>query len=307
MTSGDPLRDLYSLLLGWLPAGWRVSIIILLTVALVQKVLPVLLRWCGHGVRLLTMPLVSLLAYPEYLLTSLHRRRGWPLLPGTHEYGHALAALAEGGRGLGSWLSNRFQTRHKYPWKAGLVCSLILITCWHLQPVVRPGAVGNAVSGINTATLRFDTWVATSNWPAVELKPAGPKPKAVARKAKSAPPKKKPTQKVKSAGTWIGTYTCRQGVTGLRLEISGTATDIKATFNFYPIPENPDVPQGSFAMAGIASGSRISLTASKWIDQPTGWIMLDLRGSLAPDSRTLNFTIDKNGAGCVPSFTVVRT
>ena len=87
------------------------------------------------------------------------------------------------------------------------------------------------------------------------------------------------------AGTWTGTYTCRQGVTGLKLVISSPRPgSLTATFSFYPVAANPGAAAGSFAMTGTQSGSAISLRPEHWINQPAGYIMSGLSGTLAARS-----------------------
>jgi hypothetical protein len=87
-------------------------------------------------------------------------------------------------------------------------------------------------------------------------------------------------------GTWEGTYTCGQGLTGLDLKISrsGHGTGLAATFSFYPVPSNASVPTGVFTMSGsIRPGSRVVLRYRHWVIQPPGWIMVSLSGSVSGD------------------------
>ncbi|MEU6512364.1 protein kinase [Streptomyces sp. NPDC046942] len=81
-------------------------------------------------------------------------------------------------------------------------------------------------------------------------------------------------------GQWNGSYVCNQGITGLVLTIEehddGTAD---AVFAFYPAPSNPQVPRGSFAMAGTVQNGVLTLRATHWINQPPGYLTVDLQGS----------------------------
>lgn len=80
------------------------------------------------------------------------------------------------------------------------------------------------------------------------------------------------------AGTWVGTYTCRQGLTGLRLDIAAAeGNSLTATFAFYAIDSNPDVPSGKFTMRGTYSDAGIELIQETWVQQPAGYEMVDLR------------------------------
>jgi hypothetical protein len=77
-------------------------------------------------------------------------------------------------------------------------------------------------------------------------------------------------------GAWKGAYGCAQGVTGLTLTIEPAVDDqISATYEFYAVPENPDVPTGSFRMTGTYKEGRLALQGSEWIQQPPGYLMVD--------------------------------
>jgi hypothetical protein len=98
-------------------------------------------------------------------------------------------------------------------------------------------------------------------------------------------------------GTWIGTYRCGQGQTGLRLVVTGDDPDsLAAAFRFFPVADNPGVPSGSFAMTGSRSGRDVRLRQSAWIDQPPGYVMVDLVGELTDDGERFAGTVQ--GAGC---------
>lgn len=107
-------------------------------------------------------------------------------------------------------------------------------------------------------------------------------------------------------GTWRGNYVCNQGITGLILTIEEASDgSMEAVFSFYPSPSNPTVPRGSFAMTGTYSEPGLTLRGDHWIEQPPGFLMVNLQASY--DSNTpghLDGTVD--GAGC-SSFSVDRT
>jgi hypothetical protein len=90
------------------------------------------------------------------------------------------------------------------------------------------------------------------------------------------------------AGPWLGAYTCGDGLTGLTLEIGEPLGDhVPATFSFYALPSNPEVPSGRFWMGGRREGDdRLVLTAGGWLDRPAGYELLDLDGTLSEDRRT---------------------
>lgn len=106
------------------------------------------------------------------------------------------------------------------------------------------------------------------------------------------------------AGTWTGTYTCAQGLTGLRLTINNSGGGaLTATFVFYAVPSNPGVPSGSFAMTGTYSASGLVLNQDHWINEPSGYSMVDLVAP-PPTGNTLQGTVQAVG-GCT-SFSVSR-
>jgi hypothetical protein len=90
------------------------------------------------------------------------------------------------------------------------------------------------------------------------------------------------------AGQWRGAYMCGDGLIGLTLDIGEPLGEhVPATFTFYAVPSNPGVPNGSFWMGGSFSGSeRLVLNAGGWLEQPTGYELLDLDGTLSADRRT---------------------
>lgn len=85
-------------------------------------------------------------------------------------------------------------------------------------------------------------------------------------------------------GDWEGRYTCAHGLTGLDLRIKGPGPggSLSATFSFYPLPGNPDVPVGIYVMHGTYhSASQILLRTGHWVLHPPGYVMVGLSGTLA--------------------------
>ena len=106
-------------------------------------------------------------------------------------------------------------------------------------------------------------------------------------------------------GRWAGSYTCAQGLTGLRLDIqaapAGSAT---ATFDFYALPSNPGVPTGEFTMTGTYTATGIKLSPGHWVTQPAGYEMVSLTGSpLTGNRKTLSGSVA--GPPCT-TFTVTK-
>ncbi len=89
-------------------------------------------------------------------------------------------------------------------------------------------------------------------------------------------------------GDWKGTYTCSQGETGLTLSISARGNKLTATFSFYPVPSNPGVPTGSYKMEGTIKGNKIDLSGTEWINQPSGYSMIDVIGTLDETNKTIS-------------------
>jgi len=83
------------------------------------------------------------------------------------------------------------------------------------------------------------------------------------------------------AGTWKGTYTCSQGLTGLTLNIVKDigSDDVTAVFSFYADDSNPTVPSGSYSMIGVYQDDLVlNLESLSWINNVRGYNMVDLNG-----------------------------
>ncbi|MGK7920023.1 MAG: hypothetical protein AB4080_08460 [Trichodesmium sp.] len=94
-------------------------------------------------------------------------------------------------------------------------------------------------------------------------------------------------------GAWEGIYYCDegQGLTRLRLVIEAKSTiEIDALFIFSAHPRNPSVPSGSFRMKGLYNAfnspeipDQLVLKATTWINRPSGYQTVDLRGNIFLD------------------------
>ncbi|MEM7579815.1 MAG: hypothetical protein AAF316_08165 [Cyanobacteria bacterium P01_A01_bin.80] len=106
-------------------------------------------------------------------------------------------------------------------------------------------------------------------------------------------------------GTWVGSYRCSQGITGLELSIRAKSkTDIDIIFSFFPHPKNLSVPSGSFRMRGkykVFNSSRrpnvLNLKATKWIDRPSGYSTVDLAGLVYPSKSKIVGNVSSSGCG----------
>ncbi len=87
-------------------------------------------------------------------------------------------------------------------------------------------------------------------------------------------------------GNWTGSYVCAQGETGVTLSLdAATGLSFNGSFSFFALPQNPGVPSGSFAIAGTfdPQSRRIAIEAVRWIEQPPGYIMVGMTGTVSAD------------------------
>ena len=192
-------RDAWSPLLHWAPPPVQVTIALLIVLLLITKVMPPLVNVAGAALRAVWTPLLELLTYPEFLLTTMLRRSGYQPLPGTYAYGRLLGALQPPGTRLGSWLATRWQGRRlRFPWKSALLITALLAGCWYAAPKVHTGAPKTLLANINTDDTHISTWIATGKWTAAPLAACAPVTSKAAKtkpKASKKPPKKPPKKK----------------------------------------------------------------------------------------------------------------
>jgi hypothetical protein len=105
-------------------------------------------------------------------------------------------------------------------------------------------------------------------------------------------------------GVWTGTYTCNQGLSGVRLTITGAGGDtVRAIAEFYAVPSNPGVPDGSYVLTGNYSASGgLVLIPDYWINEPAGYEMVGLSGP-APNGNSMHGKVQ--GVNCT-TFSVTR-
>ncbi|HEY9872414.1 MAG TPA: hypothetical protein V6D12_03215 [Candidatus Obscuribacterales bacterium] len=112
-------------------------------------------------------------------------------------------------------------------------------------------------------------------------------------------------------GTWEGTYVCGQGLTNLKLVIKAkSTTEIDAVFLFSPHPNHPNVPSGSFRMKGnleVFDSADIpdflNLKTTSWINRPSGYETVDLRGDVSKSNRRITGNVITSGCS---TFDVVK-
>jgi eukaryotic-like serine/threonine-protein kinase len=105
-------------------------------------------------------------------------------------------------------------------------------------------------------------------------------------------------------GVWTGTYDCSQGLTGVRLTITGPAGGaLKATIDFYPVAANPGVSEGSYELVGSYSAAEgLVLNPDYWVDEPAGYEMVGLS---APPPHANSMRGSVHAVGC-STFSVTR-
>jgi hypothetical protein len=109
------------------------------------------------------------------------------------------------------------------------------------------------------------------------------------------------------AGLWTGTYTCNQGLTGVRLTITASGGNavhaVHAVAEFYAVPGNPGTATGSYEMSGsYAADSGLVLTPAYWISEPPGYVMVSLSAP-PPTGNSMRGTVE--GPNCT-TFSLTR-
>jgi hypothetical protein len=103
-------------------------------------------------------------------------------------------------------------------------------------------------------------------------------------------------------GEWTGKYVCGQGVTGARLILSPDGS--RGVFHFYPLPDNPRVPEGCFQVSGVfndSTGALAVLPTGTWYLKPRNYLPAAFTGTV--DERGENFSGTITGlAGCASVF-----
>lgn len=108
------------------------------------------------------------------------------------------------------------------------------------------------------------------------------------------------------SGNWVGTYFCNQGLTNLNLVLTeNSPSDVSAVFNFFANSTNPSVPSGSYKMAGTYDNStrQLMLKGMQWINQPAGYFMVGLTGTVSQDNTQISGSVI--GTNC-STFTLTK-
>ncbi|MFD3720763.1 protein kinase [Streptomyces sp. NPDC058674] len=120
-------------------------------------------------------------------------------------------------------------------------------------------------------------------------------------------PRSPSAQPLPVVGSWQGTYLCGQGLTRLDLRITSPGgRALAAVFAFSAHPDNPTVPNGSFTMVGSFENGRMVLRADRWINQPPGYLAVDLAAVVVGERpAVLSGTVVSSAASCT-QFVVGR-
>jgi hypothetical protein len=79
-------------------------------------------------------------------------------------------------------------------------------------------------------------------------------------------------------GHFEGTYICRQGETAMTLDtLAKDSGNIVALMSF---GGNNGMPKGSYTLVGNWNGAKFNLKSNEWVDQPAGYIMVDIEGEV---------------------------
>lgn len=112
-----------------------------------------------------------------------------------------------------------------------------------------------------------------------------------------------PRKRIPPFSVWIGSYTCPQGPTSMRLTIEARSSgQAVATFEFGPHPDNRSLPRGEYRLTGtvrlLARGHlSMKLVPDRWITQPEGWTMTGLTAMSDLEQEALDGKIDSEACG----------
>lgn len=96
------------------------------------------------------------------------------------------------------------------------------------------------------------------------------------------------------SGVWEGSYECAQGITGLLLRLQGHPDGrLEGVFEFSAVPENPEVPSGSYRVYGrVSPGWVVTLQAGEWLVRPPDYETVPLVGRVVADPVRIHGFVD---------------
>ena len=94
-------------------------------------------------------------------------------------------------------------------------------------------------------------------------------------------------------GRFVGTYVCGNNTTAMELESRAVPTGIMmATFSF---GGSNGTPCGQYSMTGRWTDNTFDLVPERWVEQPAGYVMVPIRGSISRD--VIEGTVVYSGCG----------
>ena len=120
-------------------------------------------------------------------------------------------------------------------------------------------------------------------------------PAAAVATAPAVPEEAGSTSPFSPGQTWLGEYTCRQGLTELRLRVQSVrGGEVDALFEFR---HQPTSVEGKFELTGLfdTDSRRAVLAPRAWVQQPANYIMVGMDGRVADDGRTFSGRISTEG------------
>jgi hypothetical protein len=191
----SPVQQAWTTVTVWVPPPLRLALILALALWTALRLVPAVLRLAAACLKR-SGPMLAILTYPEFLTTSLARRLGRPLLPGTFAFGQLLGAIHRGLVAAGGLLSRAGERRVElHGWLFALPAALLLAV-WYSAAGLPPGTFGDVVRTARTGLATTDVWLMdgqtvppSAACPAVPRPPA--RPSAPKRTSKTALPQSK--------------------------------------------------------------------------------------------------------------------
>ncbi|MFT3698935.1 MAG: hypothetical protein QM831_37655 [Kofleriaceae bacterium] len=106
-----------------------------------------------------------------------------------------------------------------------------------------------------------------------------------------------PARKPATDDVWHGTYVCAQGKTAVTVRLHHDGDSVTGTFEFGPVPENPNVPHGLYEIKGSIHGDSLTIEAGAWIEHPDHYVTVGFTGEMTHDHRLFHGHITFGGCG----------
>jgi hypothetical protein len=107
-------------------------------------------------------------------------------------------------------------------------------------------------------------------------------------------------------GVWEGSYVANQGETGLTLTVTKENGSLQAVFKFYNLPGKTNAAEGSYYMNITYQNGKYTFKGYEWIEQPSGYVFLNLEGTVDLTGNTLRGTTLPGSGGSPYPFTLTR-